>query len=226
MMQPSETYATSTLKLEWYYETMETTNAYDTCLDTMYALGRFGIVLGLSTIEGILENLDNPQNDFISIHIAGTNGKGSVASTLSSILHTAGYRTGLYTSPHLVKFNERICIDNTQVTDNEVVELYNAVKDADNGERQATFFEITTAMALYEFSRKKLILQLSKPAWAAGWMPQTFSTRPCPSSPISASSTNHTWATPSRRLPVKRGNHQTEDPCGHRRPPEKRLECH
>lgn len=129
---------------------------YEKCLDTMYALGRFGIVLGLSTMRNILENLGNPQNDFKSIHIAGTNGKGSVASSLASVLTEAGYRTGLYTSPHLVSFNERFSIDKKQVSDEDVIESYKAVEAANTGERSATFFEISTAMAFYIFRKKKV----------------------------------------------------------------------
>ena len=122
----------------------------------MYALGRFGIVLGLDTIHNILTKLNNPHHTFKTIHIAGTNGKGSVASALSTILVEAGMRVGLYTSPHLIHFNERICIDNTPISDDEVVEAYLAVKAADIGERNATFFELATAMAFYEFSRKQV----------------------------------------------------------------------
>ncbi len=129
---------------------------YDKCLDTMYALGRFGIVLGLSTMESILEKLGNPQNDFKCIHISGTNGKGSVASSLSNILTTGGSKTGLYTSPHLVTFNERFCIDGVQVTDDEIIEAYRVVEAVNNGERSATFFEISTAMAFYLFSSRNV----------------------------------------------------------------------
>ena len=129
---------------------------YQACLDEMFALGRFGIVLGLDTIKGILSNLDNPQDKFACIHIAGTNGKGSIASSLSTILISAGYKVGLYTSPHLVRFNERICINNYPITDEEVVESYLRVKEANKSIRQATFFEITTAMALHEFERHKV----------------------------------------------------------------------
>ncbi len=131
-------------------------NKYDQCLDTMYALGRFGIVLGLSTMQDILEKLGNPQNNFKCIHLAGTNGKGSVASTLSTILSTAGYKTGLYTSPHLVTFNERFCINNKNVTDSDVIEAFKAVEAVNTGERSATFFEIATAMAFYLFSKKNV----------------------------------------------------------------------
>lgn len=129
---------------------------YERCLDTMYALGRFGIVLGLSTMQEILSKLGNPHKDLACIHVAGTNGKGSVASTLAHILQQSGYRTGLYTSPHLVSFNERIMVDNEQVSNDEVVEAYHAVAAANTGERSATFFELSTAMAFYLFKKKKV----------------------------------------------------------------------
>ena len=122
----------------------------------MYALRRFGIILGLDTIKRILNALGNPQNDFKSIHVAGTNGKGSVASALSAILLESGYRVGLYTSPHLVRFNERIRINNLQISNEDVVKTYQAVKRVHHGHRSPTFFEFTTAMALYQFSRQKV----------------------------------------------------------------------
>ena len=68
---------------------------YEKCLETMYGLRRFGIKLGLGTIKNTLAGLGNPQKKFRSIHVAGTNGKGSVASTLAAILKAAGYRVGL-----------------------------------------------------------------------------------------------------------------------------------
>jgi dihydrofolate synthase/folylpolyglutamate synthase len=129
---------------------------YKECLDRMFSLRRFGIKLGLDTIESILDDLGNPQDNFATIHIAGTNGKGSIASALSEILIKSGYKTGLYTSPHLVKFNERIKIDNVDITDERVVALYEEVSRSGNLEREATFFEATTAMALYEFSKQSV----------------------------------------------------------------------
>src|SRR6056297_3682785 len=113
---------------------------YQQCLDEMYGLRRFGIILGLDVIGGMLEKLGNPQDRYASIHIAGTNGKGSIASALANILYRAGYKAGLYTSPHLVRFNERIRINNTEIADNRVAEAYTAVKKAHNGPREATFF--------------------------------------------------------------------------------------
>ncbi|HIJ54755.1 MAG TPA: bifunctional folylpolyglutamate synthase/dihydrofolate synthase [Deltaproteobacteria bacterium] len=122
----------------------------------MYELRRFGMILGLSIIRNMLKGLGHPQNQYSSIHVAGTNGKGSVAASLSSILHKAGYRVGLFTSPHLVRFNERICINNSPISDDQVVSAYLAVKETYKGKRQPTFFEYSTAMALHEFSRRKV----------------------------------------------------------------------
>ena len=96
-----------------FFIIMMSESAYNASLATLYSLGKFGIKLGLSTIKGMLRGLGNPQKGFKSIHVAGTNGKGSIASTLSSILASSGKKVGLYTSPHLVRFNERICINNT-----------------------------------------------------------------------------------------------------------------
>ena len=127
---------------------------YKATLDEMFSLQRFGIKLGLTTIRNILKNLGNPQNQYACIHIAGTNGKGSIASGLAAILQTAGFRTGLYTSPHLIDFNERITINNRQTSNKRVVETYHKVKEAHKGKRQPTFFEFTTAMALYEFANQ------------------------------------------------------------------------
>ncbi len=130
--------------------------SYQKCLDEMFNLRRFGIKLGLETIRQILFGLGNPQDEFRIIHIAGTNGKGSVAATLASILRACGHKTGLYTSPHLVRFNERIIIDGRPIDDGEVSNAYNAVKRVHQGSREPTFFECTTAMALHEFRRQSI----------------------------------------------------------------------
>lgn len=129
---------------------------YRACLQEMYSLRRFGIKLELATIGNMLHQLGDPQEHFAAIHIAGTNGKGSIASALAAILRQAGYRVGLYTSPHLIRFNERIRIDGREISDQEVMGAYRAVKRLDPGERQPTFFEYTTAMAFYEFGRRKV----------------------------------------------------------------------
>jgi len=129
-------------------------STYNQCLEKMFGLRRFGIKLGLGTIRSILKGLGNPHQNFHCIHVAGTNGKGSVASTLASILTACGYKTGLYTSPHLVNFNERICVNNTPISNKHVIESYEAVNRVHHGNREPTFFEFTTAMAFYEFGRQ------------------------------------------------------------------------
>lgn len=131
-------------------------SAYTACLDAMYGMRRFGIVLGLSTITNILDGLGNPQRTFSAIHIAGTNGKGSIASALATILQQAGYRVGLYTSPHLIRFNERICVNGSPISDDAVVASWEAVKSVHHGDREPTFFEFSTAMAFYQFSRQRV----------------------------------------------------------------------
>jgi dihydrofolate synthase / folylpolyglutamate synthase len=126
------------------------------CLERMFALRRFGIKLGLATIRRMLAGLGNPHRLYPCIHVAGTNGKGSVASNLAEILIRSGYRVGLYTSPHLVRFNERIKIDGAEITDADIVRLYRRVKRALPAGREPTFFEFTTAMALDEFGRREV----------------------------------------------------------------------
>jgi dihydrofolate synthase/folylpolyglutamate synthase len=129
---------------------------YQQCLDAMFRLHRFGIKLGLDTIRAMLAGLGDPQHHFQCIHIAGTNGKGSVAAMLSTILKSAGYKVGRYTSPHLESFNERICINDEPIDDASVVRSCQRAMAIQGLERQPTFFEFTTAMALDEFSRHQV----------------------------------------------------------------------
>jgi hypothetical protein len=86
-----------------------------------------GSVYGLSRIQTLLEKLGNPQNSMKYVHIAGTNGKGSTAAMTASILRKAGYRTGLYTSPYIYRFNERMQVDGEQISDEDVVAVTESV---------------------------------------------------------------------------------------------------
>lgn len=122
----------------------------------MYSLRRFGIKLGLDVITRMLKGLGEPHTRFHSIHLAGSNGKGSTASLLAAILQRAGYRVGLYTSPHLVRFNERIKINGKEVSDRIVVSAYDAVHQVPQGDREPTFFEYTTAMAFHIFQEQQV----------------------------------------------------------------------
>lgn len=114
-----------------------------------------GMKLGLENIQSLLKRLQNPQKHFPAIHIAGTNGKGSTAAFTESILRAAGYKTGLYTSPHLVDMRERIRICGIRITEEEVIQYTESIKphaDAVN----ATFFEILTAMAFCYFRDQRI----------------------------------------------------------------------
>ena len=122
----------------------------------LFARGRFGVRPGLETIRQILDRLDHPERQFPVVHIAGTNGKGSTAAFLASILHEGGYRTGLFTSPHLISFTERFRIDGSEITEEALVPLAEQVLAVAPDE--ATFFEVTTALAFLYFARERVDL--------------------------------------------------------------------
>ena len=126
-------------------------NNIDKELKFLYSLQREGIKLGLQHTTDLLKFLGNPHNHFKAIHIAGTNGKGSTASYINSILIESGYKVGLYTSPHLVKFNERIRVNQFLITDKQISNFINRTKSTIK-KIKSTFFETTTAMALDHFS--------------------------------------------------------------------------
>jgi dihydrofolate synthase / folylpolyglutamate synthase len=109
----------------------------------------------LSNTIRLCDALGNPQNKFKSIHIAGTNGKGSTSHMLAAILQTAGYKTGLYTSPHLKDFRERIKINGEIVSEKFVIEFTEKIKSLIN-EIEPSFFEITVAMAFEYFAQQKI----------------------------------------------------------------------
>lgn len=119
-------------------------------LKFLYGLQKFGIKLGLKNIHSLLEELSHPERAYPIIHIAGTNGKGSTASMIASILTASGYRTGLYTSPHLVRFHERIRVDGREVSD-EILERSTEILRKAIMKTRSTFFEATTAIALKYF---------------------------------------------------------------------------
>ena len=135
---------------------------YEVLLKELYGLERFGIKLGLDVIRDLLARLGNPQEAFPAIHVTGTNGKGSVCAYLASIFRAAGHRVGLYTSPHLVKFNERIRVDGRMIADEDVARLYAETKPhtakmaASSETNQPTFFETTTAMAFRYFAERRV----------------------------------------------------------------------
>ena len=125
-------------------------------LNYIHGLYRKGVKPGLHRENQLLEMLGNPHKKLKFVHIAGTNGKGSTASMTASILKKAGYKAGLFTSPFIYRFNERIQLDGSQIPDETVVELTAYVKQfADTMEDQPTEFEFVTAMAMEYYAREK-----------------------------------------------------------------------
>jgi len=123
--------------------------------------GMLGYDLSLNRIEALMKSMGDPQEKAKIIHVAGTNGKGSICSMMTSILMSAGYRVGTYTSPHLEKYNERITINDVPITDADFAEYLTKVKNqcaviAENGVSQPTVFEVVTAAAFDYFAEKKV----------------------------------------------------------------------
>jgi dihydrofolate synthase / folylpolyglutamate synthase len=128
--------------------------SYHETVAYLNGLERFGMVFGLENITLLLQALGNPHLNLKVIHVGGTNGKGSVSAMMSSILQEEGYRVGLYTSPHLVSFTERIQIDGAEIPWEEVAALADLLRrrvEEEHIPRRFTFFDFTTAIALYYF---------------------------------------------------------------------------
>src|SRR5271166_2742897 len=142
--------------------------SYETAVARIYALGHEltqapSQKFDLAHMRVLLGALNHPEQRFPSVLIAGTNGKGSTAATLASILRASGLRTGLYTSPHLVRINERIRINGTEIADDDFALLHDmadrtAERLVEDGELpwHPSFFEMLTAIALEYFAQNKL----------------------------------------------------------------------
>jgi len=129
---------------------------YRSAIAYLYGLQKYGIKFGLTSISQLLATLGNPHHRIRCIHIAGTNGKGSTAAFIASILTAAGYKTGLYTSPHLITFTERITINNREISHDSVARLTGLIRDAASPLDNITFFECATAMAFLYFAEQKV----------------------------------------------------------------------
>lgn len=124
-------------------------------LTELFSMTYNGIKPGLERITKLCESIDNPQQKLTVIHVAGTNGKGSTSAMLAAILQSAGYTVGLYTSPHIRAFNERIRINGTTISDTDILRLAPTLMDYGRT-IGATFFEITTALALGWFAEHRV----------------------------------------------------------------------
>jgi len=135
--------------------------SYIEAIQWLYSTQTAGIKLGLENVRRLLDALGNPHRQLACIHVAGTNGKGSVSAMLDSVARAAGLRTGLYTSPHLVQFNERIQVSGQPITDDEVLAGVNVIREAiAKSGCIPTFFEITTALGFLHFFAQRVDLAI------------------------------------------------------------------
>lgn len=126
-------------------------------LEYLKNLGRFGIEPGLERVALVLQELGDPQKKFPAIHITGTNGKGSTAVMIEAALRAAGNKTGLYTSPHIYRFNERVKISGQEISDTDLSRLISRVKNAaEKVGVHLTFFEFTTVVAFLHFAEQQV----------------------------------------------------------------------
>jgi dihydrofolate synthase/folylpolyglutamate synthase len=133
----------------------ETINSMFSQLPMFQRIGKAAYKADLSNTIALLKSLNNPEKGFKSIHIAGTNGKGSSSHILASVFQEAGYKTGLYTSPHLIDFRERIKIDGEMITEPAVVNFIKSISKAID-KIHPSFFELTMAMAFDYFLKEKV----------------------------------------------------------------------
>jgi len=130
---------------------------YPEAIEYLHGIRVFGMQFGLETMRDLAGRLGNPQNSLRFLHIAGTNGKGSVAAMCAAVLRAAGYRTGLYTSPHLVSFCERFQVNGTPIVPADVVRLVERIAPLRLAcAREPTYFETVTAIALEYFREQQV----------------------------------------------------------------------
>jgi len=127
---------------------------YQDAIEYLFGLQKYGIKFGLSKTSNLMKAFGNPHHGQRYLHIGGSNGKGSVAALLESILMNSGLKVGFYSSPHLVRFTERFRINGREIAPGVVVNLVEELKEVMDPDHPPTFFEVTTAMALIYFARE------------------------------------------------------------------------
>ena len=130
-----------------------TIQSFEDACRFLYPRTTGGIKWGLETTEALLASLGHPERHFAAVHVGGTNGKGSVSTMLAEILRAAGWRVGLYTSPHLVSFRERVLVDGSPISE-DAVTCWAARLEEPALRLGATFFEISTALAFADFAAR------------------------------------------------------------------------
>src|SRR5436190_535501 len=140
---------------------VHTPSDYIAATDYLYGLKARGGKFGVDRMKTLAGALNNPERAIPCVHVAGTNGKGSVSAMLDAILHAAGWKTGLYTSPHLVKLGERVQVERRILGEQEIVDYVRELRpiaervSANEPDDHASFFEFMTAMAFLQFARRR-----------------------------------------------------------------------
>lgn len=150
-------------------QTMPTTSL---ALNYLYQLQWHGIAPGLMRIERLMAEIGHPERSFPAVHIAGTNGKGSTAAMIASVLQQTGRRVGLYTSPHLIDFSERICINGVPISPPDIARLTHRLRtivEATPQRLEITFFELTTAMAFLYFAEQAIDIGIIEVGLGGRW---------------------------------------------------------
>ncbi len=129
--------------------------SYEEAVQYLYSLQKYGIKFGLSKTKNLLKAFGNPHRGQTYVHIGGTNGKGSVAAMVESMLRNSGLKVGFYSSPHLVRFTERFRLNGQEAGPEQVADLVREVRKVVDPREPPTFFEFTTAMGLVHFAREK-----------------------------------------------------------------------
>lgn len=130
-------------------------SGYQESINYLYGLQKYGIKFGLNSTERLLERVGNPHRKLCCIHLAGTNGKGSTAAILSRIIREHGLKTGLYTSPHLVRFTERFRVNDQEVSTKRIMSVFEQIRATLDESQLPTFFEMVTAMAFLLFAEEE-----------------------------------------------------------------------
>ncbi len=140
-------------------------------LSSLFSRTAHGIKPGLEVTEALLEKLGNPHRDLKIIHVCGTNGKGSVCAMIESVLRASGFKTGLYTSPHLIDFNERFRVNGKNISDSTLESLIIDIEAVAQflEPRPATFFELSTAIAFEHFRREKVDYAVIETGMGGRW---------------------------------------------------------
>jgi dihydrofolate synthase / folylpolyglutamate synthase len=186
---------------------------YQEALDYLYSYVDYSVersyrysaeVFDLQRVRQLLQALGDPQDRYPAIHIAGTKGKGSVSALLASSLQAAGYRTGLYTSPHLRRFTERIKVGGAEILPEEVARLVELMRPEAAQIDGLTTYELITVMAFLHFASQKVDYAVVEVGLGAGWTrPMSFGLW-CRSSPRYPTIICICWGTAFPTLPARR----------------------